>query len=180
MAASKTTPLIEVPELETAAHTGLSVIEGRADRVDPFALAMDQALRLETRPLSTLSGWNKHAIEFAGALAPMVCDLFSLAVKACVELQLNWLSWIPGWQLGDGGQVDSGADGTGAGESQGQRRIRLAENMDVAIGAHPALPAPAALPHAAGAAPAATAAAADSAEEQPDELEAAMAAGGVR
>ena len=173
MAASKTTPLIEAPEPETTANPGLSLIQGRADRVDPFALAMDQALGLDAmRPFSTLSGWNKHAIDFAGALAPMVCDLFSLAVKACVELQLGWLSWIPGWNLGAEAQVDSGDNGTVPGESQEQRGTRLAKNMDLATGAHPAQPAPAALPYAAGAA--------DSAEEQPAESEAAMAASGVR
>src|SRR6266536_1041438 len=148
MAARKSALLIEVPPTqadnptETTANAGLSLVEGRADRVDPFALAMDQALGLEaTQPFTTASRWNSHTIEFAWSLAPVVCDLFSLAVKACVELQLNWLTWIPGWHLG------TGADGNAAPESEVQRR-GLAESMDVAIGAQPAQPGPELLPYA--------------------------------
>src|SRR6266540_967557 len=167
MAARKSALLIEVPPTqadnaaETTANGGLSLVDGRADRVDPFAVAMDQALGLEaTQPFTTASRWNSHAVEFAWSLAPVVCDLFSLAVKACVELQLNWLTWIPGWQLG------TGADGSAALESEEQPR-RLAESMDVAIGAQPAQPGPALLPYAAAVnAPMAVAAADSAAEEQ--------------
>ena len=119
---------------EINADAGLTPVEGRADHVDPIALAMDQALGLDaTRPFSSMSRWNSHAIEFAWSLAPVVCDIFSLAVKACVELQLSWLSWVPGWNLG------SGADASAAAES-GEYRRQMAESMDVAIGAQPAQP----------------------------------------
>ncbi len=178
MAARKSALLIEVPPTqadnptETTANAGLSLVEGRADRVDPFALAMDQALGLEaTQPFTTASRWNSHAIEFAWSLAPVVCDLFSLAVKACVELQLNWLTWIPGWHLG------TGADGSGALESEEPRR--LAESMDVAIGAQPAQPGPALLPYAAAVNASMAVAAADStAEEQAEPPAKVLAAAG--
>ena len=136
MAARKAALLIEAQPTETNTNTGFTVLEGGADRVDPIALAMDQTLGLETRPFSTMSRWNSHAIEFAWSLAPVVCDLFSLAVKACVELQLSWLSWIPGWQLGTAAQPGSGAAGSD----------QLAESMDAAMGAQPARSAPALLP----------------------------------
>ncbi len=122
-------------KVEIPANAGLSLVESQADRVDPIAMAMDQALGLEgTRPFTTLSRWNTHAVDFAWSLAPVVCDLFSLAVKACVELQLSWLSWIPGWDLGVGGNA--------ALEDDEHRRMTLAESMDIAIGAEPAQPAP--------------------------------------
>ena len=138
MAARKSALPIEVPptqpdlSAETTANAGLTLIEGRADRVDPIALAMDQALGLDaTRPFTTMSRWNSHAIEFACSLAPVVCDIYSLAVKACVEWQLSWLSWIPGWNLG------IAADGS-APENTAEHRRQLAESMDTAIGAQPA------------------------------------------
>ena len=150
MAARKSALLIdELPTqadstVEVTANAGLSLVEGRADRVDPIAMVMDQALGLEaTRPFTTLSRWNTHAVDFAWSLAPVVCDIFSLAVKACVELQLSWLSWIPGWHLG------SGADPSAALENDEHRQMTLAEGMDIATGAQPAQPAPAAAAYAA-------------------------------
>ena len=168
MALRKSALLIEEAQSETTVNpelpkAGLTVVEGGADRVDPYALAMDQVLGLETRPFSTMSRWNSHAIEFAWSLAPMVCDLFSLAVKACVEVQLDWLSWIPGWNLG----AQLGAEGS----------TITAESMDVATGAQPDQPVTALLPFPADAATLAPEPEAD-ADELPEE--AAMAAGGMR
>ena len=192
MAVRKSALLIEVPPQqansgpvanpETTANAGFTVIQGRADRVDPCALAMDEALGLEMRPLLAVSGWNAPAVAFAWSLAPVVCDLFSLAVKACVELQLNWLSWIPGWQLGTAAPLDSGAEGSTAMESEEHRQSRMAKSMDTAIGAQPAQPGPGMLPYpeameTGNLADAAESEAAQAAE--PSET-AALAAGGMR
>ena len=171
MAARKSALSIEVPptqadlSAETTANTGLTLIEGRTDRVDPIALAMDQALGLDaTRPFTTVSRWNSHAIEFAWSLAPVACDIFSLAVKACVEWQLSWLSWIPGWNLG------TAADGSTVENSKEHRR-QLAESMDIAIGAQPAQQDdPARMPYPATAYSATLVAKPESAEEEEGEL----------
>ena len=176
MAARKSALLIDAPPTqadnteEIAANGGLSLVDARAEHVDPIALAMDQALGLDaTRPFTTMSRWNSHAIEFAWSLAPVVCDLFSLAVKACVEVQLSWLSWIPGWNLGTGG------DGSAPVYSEEQRR-HLAESMDVAIGAQPAQEAPALSAYAAAATASIPVAAADPAAEEAELPEKALAA----
>ena len=154
MAARKSALLIDTPPQaanivavpETTANSGLSLLQGMADRVDPCALAMDQALGSEIRPFSAISRWNN----FAWSLAPMVCDLFSLAVKACVEVQLTWLAWVPGYSVpGYSTGLGTGqTDGPRANQTEEQWRAELASQMDHATGAGPvpetvALPCPA-------------------------------------
>ena len=129
---TKSALLIEVPKPETTANAGLA-----AEVLETYSGAMDLALGLEKHTLSVVSRWNVRAIDIASSLAPVVCDLFSLAVKACVELQLNWLSWLPGWQTGSGaGQLDAPACD----------QNELAHSMDLAVGAQPAEPLPAMSP----------------------------------
>ena len=135
--------LIQVAKSDTA-NAGFSADNASANNVESYALAMDKALGLEKPSLFVVSSrWNAHAIEFAWSLAPMVCDIFSLAVKACVELQLSWLSWLPGWHLGT---PQPEANGQAASETEEQWSSRLASSMDVAIGAPPVQPDSAALP----------------------------------
>ena len=138
MTARKSALLIEAPPQEantvaipeTTANAGLSLVQVMADRVDPVSLAMDQVLGSELRPFSTISRWNN----FAWSLAPMVCDLFSLAVKACVEVQLTWLAWVPGYSTGLG---TSQTDGPRSNQTEEQWRGELARQMDLATGAEP-------------------------------------------
>jgi hypothetical protein len=137
MPVRKSAILIEATKTETTANAGLP-----AEVLETYSSAMDLAVGLERHSLSVVSRWNMRAIDLAASLAPVVCDLFSLAVKACVELQLDWLSWLPGWQMGSrAGQLDAAA----CDQDGEQRRNEAAHTMDLAIGAQPAEPIPAAL-----------------------------------
>ena len=141
MTVRKSALLMEVAKLDTAANAGFP-----AEDVDSCALSMDQALGQQKRALFVVSRWNVHATEFAWSLAPVVCDIFSLAVKACVELQLNWLSWLPGWGLGIGAAQPHVNDAAPI-ETEEHWSRRLVSSMDIAIGAQPAQPDPAVLPY---------------------------------
>ena len=183
MTVRKSALLMEVAKLDTTANAGFP-----AEYVDSLALAMDQALGQEKRSLFVVSRWNEHATEFAWSLAPVVCDIFSLAVKACVELQLNWLSWLPGWGLGTGAAQPHANDAAPI-ETEEHWSARLASSMDIAIGAQPAQPDLAVLPYVAPFHPATLAAAAPErlgdppakpVQQAEPSAEAALAAGSMR